>query len=35
MPEPPAVAPPVPSVPGAPADARTRDNSRTRERETR
>jgi membrane protease subunit HflK len=35
-PEAPAIAPPVPSAPaGAPADARTRDNSRTRERETR
>jgi membrane protease subunit HflK len=36
IPEPPAAAPPVPSSPaGSPADARTRDNSRTRERETR
>jgi modulator of FtsH protease HflK len=35
-PEPPSAAPPVPSSPaGSPADARTRDNSRTRDRETR
>ena len=34
-PEPPAVAPTAPSAPAGTGDARARDNSRTRERETR